>query len=103
MGSGFLKRKKEMKKLQEQFSKMKSDMDNLEVTGVSGNGLVTITLMGDHRMKSIVIKPECIDPKDADGLQDLIRVAYHEAVNKLEEHTKNMEGSIGPMGGGFPF
>lgn len=102
MGSGFLKRKKEMKKLQEQFSKMKTDLDTLEVVGEAGHGLVTVTLMGDHRMKSIVIKPECVDPKDIDGLQDLIRVAYHDAVNKIEERTKNMEG-IGPMGGGFPF
>jgi DNA-binding YbaB/EbfC family protein len=102
MGSGFLKRKKEMKKLQEQLGQMKNDLDNLEVTGESGHGLVTVTLMGDHRMKSIHIKPECVDPKDVEGLQDLIRVAYNEAVNKIDEKTKNMQGG-NPMMGGFPF
>ena len=102
MGTGFLKRKKEMKKLQEQFSKMKNEMDNVEVVGESGHGLVTITLTGEHRMKSIAIKPDCVDPKDVEGLQDLIRVAYNDAVNKLETHTKNIEGTIGGGFGGMP-
>lgn len=99
MGTGFLKRKKEMKKLQEQFQKMKGDMEHLEVVGEGGHGLVTLTLTGEHRMKEIKIKPECCDPKDVEGLQDLIRVAYNDAINKLEAKTKHMEGisSLGQM------
>ena len=97
MGTGFLKRKKEMKKLQEQFHKMKGDMQHLEVTGEGGHGLVQITLTGEHRMLSIKIKPEICDPKDVEGLQDLIHVAYNDAINKLEAKTKNMEG-IGSLG-----
>lgn len=101
MGTGFLKKKKEMKKLAEQFQKMKTDVNNLEEVGESGNGLVRITLTGEYRIKDIKINPDCVDPKDVDGLQDLIRVAYNDAVNKVEAKTKNMEGL--PNAGGFPF
>lgn len=97
MGTGFLKRKKEMKKLQEQFQKMKGDIEHIEVTGEAGHGLVEITLTGEYRIKDIKIKPECCDPKDVDGLEDLIRVAYNNAVNILEAKTKNMEG-LGSLG-----
>lgn len=103
MGSGFLKKKKEMKKLQSQFEQMKSNVNCLEVVGESGHGLVSLTLTGEYRMKEIKIKPDCIDPKDADGLQDLIRVAYNDAINKLEIKTNNMSGIPNPMSGGFPF
>lgn len=92
MGTGFLKRKKEMKKLQEQFQKMKGDMQHLTVVGEAGHGLVTLTLTGEYRMADIKIKPECCDPKDVEGLQDLIRVAYNDAINKLDTKTRNMEG-----------
>lgn len=97
MGTGFLKRKKEMKKLQESVLRMKGEMEHLTVIGEAGNGLVTLTLTGEHRMLDLKIKPECCDPNDVEGLQDLIRVAYNDAVNKLEAQTKNMQG-VGGLG-----
>jgi DNA-binding YbaB/EbfC family protein len=71
---------------------MKTDMENLEVVGEASHGMVSITMTGEHRVKDVKINPECVDPKDVDGLQDLIRVAINDAVNKLEARTKNMEG-----------
>lgn len=106
MGSGFMKHKKEMKKLQEQMSKIKQTVDMLEETGEAGHGLVTVTLTGEYRITQVKIKPECCTPEDVEGLQDLIRVAYNDAVNKVEAKTKNIEGFGGggmPSMGGFPF
>lgn len=87
MGSGFLKKKKEAKALQEQIMQMKAKMESAEVEGSSVNGLVTIKLNGDYSMKAIRIKPECVDPEDIDGLQDLIKAAYQEALKKLEAQS----------------
>lgn len=83
MGSGFAKKKKQAKMMQQQLSMMQQQMVNLEVTGSVGNGLVEITLSGDQTMKSIKIKPECVDPQDIEGLQDLIKAAYDDALKKL--------------------
>jgi DNA-binding YbaB/EbfC family protein len=101
MGSGFLKKKKEMKKLKEQFEKMQSDVKGMEETGEAGHGLVAIKLTGEYRVAEVKLKKECVDPEDVEGLQDLIRVAFNDAVNKIDAKTKNMEGM--PYGGGFPF
>jgi DNA-binding YbaB/EbfC family protein len=84
MGTGFLKRKKEAKMLQQQLTDMRQQMDNLEVEGEAANGLVKITLGGDANLKKILIKPECVDPEDVDGLQDLIKAAYQDAKKKLD-------------------
>lgn len=99
MGTGFLKRKKEAKQLQEQLANMKNKMESLSIEGQAGNGLVRITINGDFEVKDVRIKPECVDPEDVDGLQDLIKAAIMDAKKKLdEEQSKGMPQL--PMG--FP-
>ena len=90
MGTGFSKKKKQARLLQEQFSKMQEQVQNAEATGSSGNGLVTIVLTGDNFLKNITIKPECVDPEDIEGLQDLIQAAYKDAYEKLKQKTPEM-------------
>ena len=85
MGTGFAKKKKQARLMQDQFSKMQGQLETIEVTGQAGNGLVTIVLNGDHELLNFKIKPECIDKEDVEGLQDLIKVAYGDALKQLKE------------------
>ena len=87
MGTGFSKKKKEAKLMQQQFSKIQSEMQNAEATGTAGNGLVTLTLTGNGALKQIKIKPECVDPEDIDGLEALIKAAHEDAQKKLQSQT----------------
>jgi nucleoid-associated protein EbfC len=97
MGSGFSKMKKQAKMLEEKFQVMQEDLKKKEVIGSAANGLVTITLSGDHKMKKIEIKPECL--QDAEGLQDLIITAY----NKASEQLETEDQSLSMMKSGMPF
>ena len=56
MGSGFAKKKKQAKLLQDKMMKMQEEMEVTEVVGQAGNGLVEIVLTGSHELKSIKIK-----------------------------------------------
>jgi DNA-binding YbaB/EbfC family protein len=87
MGSGFARKKKEAKLMQQQFSQLQAQMSNMEVSGTAGGGLVTITLTGDGEMKSIKIKPDCVDKDDIEGLELLIKSAYTDAQKKLKENA----------------
>jgi nucleoid-associated protein EbfC len=87
MGSGFSKKKKQMRALQEQFAQMQSDLAKVMVTGSAGNGLVMVQLTGEYEVAGIQIKPECVDPEDVGVLQDLIKAAYTDALEKLRAHT----------------
>lgn len=87
MGSGYSKMKKQAKMFQEQMAKMQEDMQNLEVTGSAGNNLVQLTLSGEKEIKKLTIHPDCVDPEDIEGLQDLIIVAFNEAAAKIEENS----------------
>lgn len=104
MGKGYAKQKKQARQMQEQLEKLQQQMQGVEVTGTAGNGLVTLTLGGENDMKNITIKPDCVDPEDVEGLQDLIKAAYEDAQKKLKEQSPSMEGLGGlpfPDGGGF--
>lgn len=104
MGSGFSKKKKQAKMLQEQFSKLQSELQNQEVTGTSGNGLVTVSMTGDGDLKQIKIKPECVDPEDVEGLEVLIKAAFLDAAEKSKAQTQGLPGMQGMPGlpQGFP-
>lgn len=92
MGSGFARKKKEAKLMQQQFSQIQAQMSSVEVMGSAGGGLVTMTLTGDAEMKSIKIKPDCVDKEDIEGLELLIKSAYTDAQKKLKEKTASGSG-----------
>lgn len=99
MGSGFSKKKKQARIFQEQLGQMQSKMESMEVTGTAGNGLVTVTINGENQLKQIKIKPECVDPEDVEGLEDLIKAAFADAGKKIK--AEGMQG-LPPLPPGMP-
>ena len=103
MGNNFSKMKKQARQLQEQLSKMQEEMETLEVTGSAGNDLVQVTLSGEKELKKIVIKPECVDVEDIEGLQDLILAAFEDASKKIKEQSSADSLLQGLPLGNLPF
>lgn len=85
MGSGFSKMKKQAKLMEQQFEMMRNERKQQRIVGTSGNGLVTVTIDGEKELLSIAIKPDCVDPQDVEGLQDLILAACSHAYSQVEE------------------
>lgn len=97
MGTGFSKKKKQAKQLQEQLLQAQNKLQTTEVIGTAGNGLVTLTLTGDYEMKKLEIKRECVDPEDIEGLTLLIKSAYKDAIGKLSKQTGDtLPGGLPP-------
>lgn len=94
MGSGFSKMKKQAKQMQEQLMKAQEELKSLEVSGKAGGELVQITINGDKEIKKLIINPDCVDPSDVEGLQDLIMAAFKDAYSTLEKEspTSSMAG-----------
>ena len=76
--------KKQARQMEQQMEAMKQELKNKRFTGTSGNGLVSVTLSGEKELKEIRIKPECVDPEDVEGLEDLIQAAFGEAFSQSE-------------------
>lgn len=101
MGSGYSKMKKQAKLMEQQLETMRTEMKNKQVTGTSGNGLVTVVMNGEKELIGITIKPECVDPNDLEGLQDLIKAAFDHAQSQLGDDP--MSNFSLPGGMSLPF
>jgi DNA-binding YbaB/EbfC family protein len=96
--------KKKAQALQQQLAKMQEAVQAAEGEGSAGNGLVTMTLNGNNDLVALKIKPECVDPEDVEGLEDLIKAAYEDAIEKVREKTMQGMGGMPGLGDmGFPF
>lgn len=83
---------KNMNQLMRQAKKMQDDMMKAQellgqqtLEGSAGGGVVTVVVSGHKEVKSVVIKPEAVDPDDIEMLQDLILTAVNDALKKVEE------------------
>jgi DNA-binding YbaB/EbfC family protein len=99
---------KQAAQMQQKMQEMQARLDAATIDGVSGAGLVRLTLNGQGTLKSIKIDPKLIDPADTEMLEDLIVAAHNDAKTKLdalkESEMKNAAGGISlPPGMKLPF
>ncbi len=100
-----------MRQVQDMQTKM-ADMQNrlgeVDVTGQSGGGMVTVTMNGKAEMRKIVLDPKLLSVDEKEMLEDLIVAATNDAKAKAEamiagETEKMMGGLKLPPGVKLPF
>ncbi len=93
---------RQAQKLQEQMTKTQEELDAREYTAQAGGGMVSVVVSGKRELKSIEIKPECVDPDDVEMLQDMILAAVNEALRTGESTREAEMSKLNPgMGGLF--
>jgi len=93
---------KNAKDLQNQLAKLQIEIEDIEVEGSSGGGLVRLTLNGQFNMVTLQLDPIVVDNRDIPMLQDLIRSAHADAVEKMKEVLKTKLGPLAALSGGLP-
>jgi len=89
---------------QNMAKRMEEEMDAMTVEGNAGGGMVTVTMDGHKRLKTLRIAPEVVDPADIEMLQDLVLAAVNDARAQVDEKLKgSLGGMAGGLPGGFPF
>jgi hypothetical protein len=84
----------QMRKMQQEMTKAQEELANTVVSGSAGGETVRVDMTCDHRVKSVKIAPEAIDPADAETLEDLIVVACNDALKKADEATQSRMGQV---------
>ena len=100
-----------MKKAQEMQSKMadaQSRLDNIEVKGEAGAGLVKVTATAKGHVIRIDIDESILQPSEKEVIEDLIVAAVSDAQekakNKEKEEMTNITDGLGlPPGMKLPF
>ena len=98
---------RQAQELQEQLSQAQDELREATVEASAGGGALSVTLGGDHKLRSVTIDPDVLDPDDHEMVQDLIMAAVNEANDKLEALSQERRpgrtaGSPGVGGSGGP-
>ena len=89
--------------MQSQLMEAQANLENQEVEGTAGGGLVTAMVSGTGELLSLTINPQAVDPDDTETLADLIVAAVRDASENAKEVAARAMGPLaGGLGGGLP-
>ena len=99
---------KQAQEMQARMAEMQAKLDQVEVTGAAGGGLISVSLNGKGELKRIKIDPSLVDRDEVEVLEDLIVAAFNDARAKADaasnaEMAKMTQGLPLPPGFKLPF
>lgn len=91
------------RQMQNKFMEEQEKLDQKEITGSAGGGLVTVTISGKNVVKRVHIDPSLVVADETAVLEDLTVAAVNDALRKVEtEMAQDLAGML-PPGMKLPF
>ncbi len=90
---------KQAQVMQKRMQQMQEKLGEMEVQGVSGGGLVSVTMTCRGEVRKVDIAPEVINPSDKETLEDLVMAAMNmartNADQTMADETRRMMEELG--------
>ena len=85
-------------KMQKELERKKKELENTLFSFESNGGAVKLDIYGSKKVEKITIDEDVIDPSDKDMLEDMIKIAVNEALEKIDaEMEKVISSATGGM------
>src|SRR5262249_20688990 len=98
----FLGLMKQAAQLQSKMQAMQAELEQIEVEGTAGGGMVTGTITAKGDLKRLKIDDSLMKPSEKEILEDLMVAAHGDARRKaeavLQEKMKEVTGGLPPPG-----
>jgi DNA-binding YbaB/EbfC family protein len=98
-GMGNLMKQAQM--MQENMKRAQAELSSVEVEGLASNGLVKVLMTCRNEVKRVSIDDSVMDDKET--LEDLIVVAFKDALSKAEKTSEQRMAGLMPAGMKLPF
>lgn len=85
---------KQAKQMQNQISRLESEINETEYVGTAGGEGVKVTVKGNMEMTSILIDEELMDKENHEMLQDLVLVAVNAALQAAVADKNSKMGAL---------
>ena len=85
--------------VQAELTKAQADLDNIEVEGASGGGLIKVQASAKGRIIGIHIDDSLLNPSEKGMLEDLLTAAFNDARAKADAASQE---SMAKMTSGLP-
>jgi DNA-binding YbaB/EbfC family protein len=90
---------KQAQQMQSKMAELQAELEQTEVEGQSGAGMVTVTLSAKGTLKQLRIDPSLLKPEEAEIVEDLVVAAHADARAKAD---RLMEEKMKALTGGLP-
>ena len=99
---------KQAQAMQARMAELQSQLEQVEMPGGAGGGMVSVTVNGKGEARQVKIDPNLVDPEETEVLEDLIVAAFNDAKAKVEAHVaqemSKLTGGLNlPAGMKLPF
>ena|SRR5439155_12269621 len=99
---------KQASQMQAKMAELQAELDQIEVEGTAGGGLVTVKLTAKGEMKGLKLDDSLLKPSEKEILEDLLVAAHADARRKAEgvmqDKMKGLTGGLSlPSGLKLPF
>ncbi|HTZ76400.1 MAG TPA: YbaB/EbfC family nucleoid-associated protein [Stellaceae bacterium] len=99
---------KQAQQMQERMAELQQRLDQAEVQGQSGGGMVQATLSGKNELRRLKIDPSLVNASEVEVLEDLVVAAVNDARARVEamvaEEMAKLTGGLKlPPGMKLPF
>jgi len=105
--AGLMRNLPNLGKLREESERFQQNLSRMVLDGDAGGGMVKVRVNGRMEILSCTLSDEALKLNDRELLEDLIKAAVNQAIDKarqlVAEETAKMAASMGlPMMGGLP-
>src|SRR5215211_6389763 len=94
----FIGMMKQAAQLQSKMEALQAELDQIEVEGAAGGGLVSLRLTAKGELKGIKLDDSLLKPEEKEILEDLLVAAHADARRKaealLQEKMKSLTGGL---------
>ena len=98
MAKGFGDMMKQVQKMQSKMMQLQEELQEKEVEGTAGGGMVKVIATGKGDIKEVKIEKEVFEENDVEMLEDLIVAA----INQAQEAASNLQQeTMGEVTGGL--
>jgi nucleoid-associated protein EbfC len=102
----FLGLMKQAAEIKTKMEAMQAELDQIEVEGSAGGGMVTVRLSAKGELKGLQVDPSLMKPDEKEIVEDLVVAAHADARRKAEalvqERMKALTGGL-PLPPGLKF
>lgn len=95
----FMGMMKQAAQLQQKMQQIQAELDQIDVIGRAGGGLVSVTLSAKGDLRGVKIDPALVKPEDKEIIEDLIVAAHADARHKMEALVQD---KMKALTGGMP-
>jgi nucleoid-associated protein EbfC len=90
---------KQAAQLQSKVQALQAELEQVEIEGTAGGGLLAVRLNGKGDLKGVSIDPSLLKPEEKEILEDLLVAAHADARRKAETM---MQDKMKQLTGGLP-